>query len=899
MPFRRRPLSTCPPLAALLLSLAFLGRPAVTSAQAPPATIAGRITGPEGHGAAGSTVIAIDELGRTVEAKTGTDGGFRLRLPAGSYTVTIDGRRLPDPKPLVAFVGDSMRLDVRIQTDRTLRAASWRLSAGVFFGLGDGNTQDLPLDRSDAGAAVLDLAPGVARGAAFGAAAGIGTPQRVDGLDLTDPLDGQAWTTFVLPAVTVASVRSGVGVQQRDASGAVLDVVTRAGGTALHGVIDVVGGGRAWTRDTLPDDLLSANARLVDRDRAGRALRAAGVLSGPLGPRLGFGLAVEHADEARAGGSQAVMRTPRMHGRLVWGAGEERLGIVGFVDRTSITRDVPLAAFGYAAPGLENRRTVDSVATRGTWQRSLKESLRLTASVDLLHGSRETTPTTDAPGRDDAVTGRLSGSLGVIQQGERTRTIAGAHLDWRTAAAGGHDVRIGGDVERTRVSEGTAFTGGEFFHDLAGRADTVDVWSGTTRDATLGRETLVVADTWTPTSRLSVEAGLRLAHLRASGGGDRVYSTTAFQPRVSATLAVDRQARLVAFVNAGVVADPLYAAHVERALPGETPLVTYQILNDGRRVEIARTVPTVARAASDIRHPDVREVLGGANVRLTSAVSAGGSFFVRRFMHAIGPVYPGARWLPQPRLGLTGQALSSYRWLNRQPTDAATIANTEGTTYLGSTGTAIDTALARREYIGVLGTVAVRLPGDRGSVMVAVTTADTRGTVDDTREAGLGNTDHFASPTAALGNADGPSTLTPNLELTVLGTARLPLVPVRVSAIYQRLSGAHYTAQRTFSDATLNVPFDAAGRTLRLEPRGARQLDPMDELSLRIASPLPFGKRRLEVYADVVNVLRRTTVVAVEAGSPFGTSSGTPLTFETPIEVQRPFRVLLGGRWSF
>jgi hypothetical protein len=697
----------------------------------------------------------------------------------------------------------------------------------------------------------------------------------------------------------MASVRAGVGARERDASGAVLDVVTRAGGTALHGLVDVVGGGRTWSRDTLPDEQLSANPRLTDRDRPGRTLRAAGVFSGPLGPRLGFGLAIEHADDTRAGGSQAVTRTPRVHGRLVWGAGEERVGVVGLVDRKSITRDRPMTALATAAPGLENRRTVDTLATRATWQRPLADSLRLTASVDLLHGSRETAPTTDGPGRDDAVTGLLSGSLGLIQQGERTRTIAGGYLDWRTAAAGGHDVRIGGDVEHTRVSEHTAFTGGEFFHDLAGRADTVDVWSGITRDATLGRETLIVADTWTPTSRLTVDAGLRFAHLRASGGGDTVYSTTVLQPRVGASLAVDRDARLVAYVTAGVVADPLYAAQIERALPGETPLVTFQILDDGRRVEIARTVPTVARAASDIRHPDVRDVSAGASLRLTAAITAGGTLFVRRFLNAIGPVHPGARWLPQARVGLTGQALSSYRWLNRLPSDAATIANTDGTTYLNATGQAIDSAVARREYIGVVGSVQARLPGDRGSVIVSVASADSRGTVDDTREAGLGNTDHFASPTAALANADGPSTLAPNLELTILGTVRVPFVPVRVSGIYQRLSGAHHTAIRTFSGATLNVPFDADGRTLRLEPRGARQLEPIDELSLRISSPLPIGKRRLEVYADLFNVLRRTTVVAVEPSSPFGVSSGTPLTFETPIDVQRPFRVLVGGRWTF
>ena len=100
---------------------------------------------------------------------------------------------------------------------------------------------------------------------------------------------------------------------------------------------------------------------------------------------------------------------------------------------------------------------------------------------------------------------------------------------------------------------------------------------------------------------------------------------------------------------------------------------------------------------------------------------------------------------------------------------------------------------------------------------------------------------------------------------------------------------------RTFAAATLNAPFTADGRTALLEPRGSRTLEPVDELSLRLASTLPFGRTRpLEIYADIYNVLGGETVTAVETGSPIGTSSGVPLVFETPIDVQRPFRVVVG-----
>ncbi len=639
-------------------------------------------------------------------------------------------------------------------------------------------------------------------------------------------------TSIILPAATGATVRAGIGADERDGSGAVLDIVTRAGGRSLRGLVDVAGGGRAWSRDTLPEATLAANPRLADRDRIGRSLRVATVVSGPLTPHVGFGLAAELADETRADALAAVTRTPRVHGRLGWASGPRAANVVGFVDRRATTGDVPYAMRPFAAPGVDNERTSHTIATRTTWQGPLRGAMNVSASVDLLRGSRTTRPASDAAARQDDVTGAVTGSLGLVQQDRRTRTIVGGAVDWRTPAMGGHDLRIGIDLERTQVTERASFTGGEFFHDLAGRPDTVDVWDGDDRQTHLGREALFITDTWTPGRRVAIVAGLRAARLH--GGA---YAATSVQPRVGATVAVDRGARLVARASAGIVADPLLATHVDRTVGGQTPVVTFQILRDGRRVEIGRTTPTIAGVSGGIRHPQVREVTGGADARLTGAVQVGGTVFVRRFLDAIDTQYPEARWLALPRPGLDGRALSIYRWLNRRADDAPTIGNVDGVAYRGADNQPIGIASAGRDYAGVVAHAAVTLPRDRGSVVVAITTARSRGSLDDTHAAGIGRSDRFASPTAALNEVDGTSTSTPDLAITIFGTTRLPVLPIRVSAIYQRLSGLHYAAQRTFTAATLDVPFGVDGRTALLEPRGTRSLEPVDELSVAPGVP--------------------------------------------------------------
>ena len=884
-------------LSATVCVLAVLTAPPRLAAQASSSVVVGTVADERGGAWPGATVVAQVDGGSAVSARTDERGAFRLVLPAGPRRVDVSGGSASrQTRTIVLLPGETTRLDVVLSAGDATKASDTtrRLAPATAFVLGEAPLADLPLDRGDAAAAILALAPGLARGTAFGTAADIGTPQRLDGLDLTDPLDGRAWTSFVLPAATSAAVRAGIGADERDGSGAVLDVVTRAGGSMLRGIVDVAGGGRSWSRDTLPDAILLANPRLADRDRVGRSLRAAAVLSGPLARHLGFGVAVEHADEARADTSAAVTRTPRVHGRLAWGSGGRSAAVVGFVDHRSTAKDVPFTLRGSAAPGLSNERTSNTVATRASWQGPLRGAM-VSASVDVLRGTRATRPASDVPARQDDVTGALTGSLGLVQEGERTRTNVGAALDWRSARMGGHDVRLGVDLERAQVAERAAFTGGEFFHDLAGRVDTVDVWSGSNRETTLGRQSIFVSDTWTPGRRLAIDAGVRVAHM--SGGA---YSTTAVQPRLGATLAVDERARLVLRGSVGVVADPLYATHVDRTVGGETPLVTLQVLGDGRRVEIDRTTPVVAAVADGIRHPQVRELSGGADVRLAGPVHIGGTVFLRRFRNPIDTVYPDARWLALARTGLDGRALTIYRWLNRRADDAPTIANVDGTSYLAADNQPVGVATAGRDYAGVTGHARVALPGDRGSVVVAITSARNRGTLDDTHDAGIGRSDRFASPTAALINVDGTAALTPDVAITVFGTTRLPLLPVRVSAIYQRLTGAHYAALRSFAASTLNVPFGADGRTVLLEGRGARVLDPADDLSLRVTSTLPFGKRRpLDVYADVYNALNRHAVTRVETGAPIGATSGAPLPFEAPLDVQRPFRVVAGGRLRF
>ena len=213
--------------------------------------LTGFVTDGAGSPVPRTTVAATGDGGSVQETRTDDDGRFRLTLPPGPYRLEIATRSGASRKTatVVLLAGETVRIDIVVPPgDGVMGPEAMRRQApGVAFVLAQPPLAALPLDRADPSAAILALAPGVARGTAFGAAADIGTPRRLDGLDLSDPLDGSAWTSFVLPSATSAAVRAGVGADERDGSGAVLDVVTRAGGASLRGIVDVVGGGSAWT----------------------------------------------------------------------------------------------------------------------------------------------------------------------------------------------------------------------------------------------------------------------------------------------------------------------------------------------------------------------------------------------------------------------------------------------------------------------------------------------------------------------------------------------------------------------------------------------------------------------------------------------------------------------------
>jgi Carboxypeptidase regulatory-like domain len=898
--------------AAVLVILGISSRPA--RAQAPPAALDAVLTR-SGVALPGATLTFISG-GGTVSVQSDDRGAVTLPLEAGEYTLEVQapGSPLVSLPAFRVHPGERYRLSLdlaaladSVAKPAVLQGALVRVDPATRYDLDDRWLTRLPIDRRDALLATAELFPGLADAVALGA--GAGSVPRVDGIDLTDPIDGSALTSHTATAAqSVAVAESGVSAAEPGFSGVVIDVVTRAGGNALSGLFDVRGTADGLRGDNTPEDLLTANPLLADRDRLLSDTDISGWMGGPLrrdrafvSASFGYTRTEEDPEGPR---TTRETSTPRAQARLTLAPSpSSTIASAFFFDDRATTGSAPADVARVTTDALANRVDARTIATRLVWQRALGRQMALRAGWSFLDGARRTEPESLVPGRVDEATNTYSGSLGLVDSRDRQRHAVNATLSTVLHAAGTHSLEAGGEFETARVEESSGFVDDRFYVDFGGRPNLEIDWAGAAREGRSRRVSGHVRDAWILGARVTVDAGVRFDALRGSSADSgAVYTATIVQPRVGAAIAVDGRGRTVVRVSYGQYAQPLWFSHYDRAVPGVAPIVSYEVLPSGVRREVERLVTPVYEVKADVRHPRVDETAVGLTQRLGASLTLGVSGVFRNARDFVDAVFPDARWIPVTRPGLPGTTITVYRWANRVASEGhAVIGNVDGVPYLTTAGAIIDTASATRDYRGLVASGRYDGPEDRFSVWGAWTWAQIDGTVDDTFAASISRSARFQSPSASLVNVDGEATHTPTQKVTLLATSRVPWIGARVSAVYTGRTGRRYAAVRQFGNETLDFPQSEQGRQVLLEERGARTLAADHVVDLRGEYTLKLGARQtVTIYVDAMNVLNRADVLGVSTMYPFASAGGAGLvSFEMPTFVRAPRQIYFGGRWAF
>jgi len=452
-------------------------------------------------------------LPRSRTTTSGSDGRFRfLGLPPGVYllTATKPGYTSVEQTEIQVEVGRTVSLDFEMFTafdeEEVLITGAAPVLDITSAAVGDIYDLDLfdhvPLDRT-----LLSLSavtPTTVPAAELGGAVSIagGAPRdnvfRVDGLDVTSPVDGDRVVALPFEQVArIAVATGGQGVDREGALGGVVQLLTRHGGPRHHGRLSLYGRSR---------DLAASPPATVT---AGREL---GVSSWDAGLSLGGPVVAERlwyfaaADRARSERVvenrhrerfETVAQTTGWTARLTWQpAGRHLLTASAFGDPTDL-EDEPLAdaagrlghdgelgAEGWAVQyqgalgrklffDLHGGRFEETLETRPLAEAPLYEDLTSaeTFATEAFWARRQGCGPAEPLGRGVAFApGCVGGSVARLR-GRGTRDEAGAVLTWFSGGRVGdvpperrqtpleHAVRIGFDGRSAEVRDDTRYPG--------------------------------------------------------------------------------------------------------------------------------------------------------------------------------------------------------------------------------------------------------------------------------------------------------------------------------------------------------------------------------------------------------------------------------------------------------
>ena len=121
-----------------------------------------------------------------------------------------------------------------------------------------------------------------------------------------------------------------------------------------------------------------------------------------------------------------------------------------------------------------------------------------------------------------------------------------------------------------------------------------------------------------------------------------------------------------------------------------------------------------------------------------------------------------------------------------------------------------------------------------------------------------------------------------------MGSVEIPRTGLMVAANMQHFSGKPWTA-------TASVVLPQGSQRILLEPRGSRRLSSQSLLDVRVSRTLAFsGLGRVDLIADVLNVLNDTAEESLATDNFFNVNFGRPSAFIDPRRAMLGVRLHLG-----
>ena len=527
---------------------------------------------------------------------------------------------------------------------------------------------NLPIRPDNAATDLLNFVPGINNGVAYGGNSDYGNGLLIDGVDTRDPEAGSSWVFFNFNLVDEVQVGGlGAPAEYGAYTGAVVNTIMKSGGNRYTGLFDAYWTTTDFSADNVKPEYVEQNPTLKDPFIVNKRLDLTAQLGGPIvKDKLFFFLAAQRYEQEDDPSGPRTLHTelsPRVNAKLTWQPGpNDNLSATFQWDyynqkgRTSITaavngddqtrnQDSPEAVWGLQWRHLFGTRTFAEVKYSGWW------------------GYYYLDPKVLVPLSFDGSTNEYSGgSLSYGYYADRGRHQVNASVSHYAEAFGKHDLKFGVEIERSKVRSQWGYNQGIYYYDYTDYYPKGQYYAYTYNYDTDGRnqrESLFAQDSWKPTERLTINAGVRVDFIRGRSPvlDKTVYSNTNWAPRLGFAFDLTGDGKTVLKGHYGQYYEGIFSAMYNRAMPGFQDFITYLYDPEGEMcgplgncfTEVDRLPYPVYDVDPDIKHPRVDEWTAGLERELTKDVRLSVTGIWRQDKNIQGSVYPDARWTAHDR----------------------------------------------------------------------------------------------------------------------------------------------------------------------------------------------------------------------------------------------------------
>jgi hypothetical protein len=907
-------------IATFTLALA-LAVTAVASAQTLTGSVAGKVVDEQGAVLPGVTVTLTGKTGAQTQQTDG-QGDYRfIGLTPGAYTVKVDlqGFVAKEQNATVGIgqeVGVNVTMTVGGRTE-TVDVVANALSVDATTSKTDTNmSQELlfsmPITHANPAVTLLNYAPGINNGAAFGGASAGANALMLDGVDTRDPEGGTAWTFYnynIIDEVQVGSL--GQPAEYGGFTGAVINTLTKSGGNRLSSLAEYRFTNDGLGSNNVSDEVIEKNATLATPVQILSLKDYTVQLGGPIKKdKLFYFGSVQRYNIEQYNPPIRTEVSPRFNFKLTSQATRDDNIVASLqydqYNQTGRTALIP----GYAVSN--QSQTIDQDSPEYIWNVQYRKVFGSTAFLEAKYtgwwGYYDLNPVTPEPTHFDGLTSSYSGGAGYTAQYDRTRNQVNASLSKYTQAAGQHAFKFGIEIERSTIRDRFAYSGataaaptGAYYYDYGGPY----IAYGYAYDlkGTNKRESYYAQDQW-KTGRLTANIGLRLDSVRgeASTTGEQLYSTTSWGPRLGIAYDVTGRGNSVLRAYYGQLYEAAVFASWSRAVPGLTPTFTYEVGADGVSLfPIDSTERHYSVAKDNLKQPRVDEFNLAYEHKLSTTLKVTATGIWRDWKNFVNSTLNNAIWRPiTVNNSLTSQPMTIYQWANRTDVPEFTIANIDTVNYRLVDGSTISSPEAHRTYRGMM-LVLQRALKNRWQAQWSYVASKTEGSINNSAFAGISSA-QFETPNTGVINTDGPTGFDVRHEMKVFGSYQIPKIEVMASGYWLLTSGTPYHAQGRFSASTVNW---TAAQIINLQAPGSNRNDTLGTFDLRLEKLVNVANQRFGVYTDMSNLFNAGVVTSRQVRHPNltltdpATGDSVVVDFGDPRTMNAARQITFGFRWSF